>query len=110
MVPRVRENAQEKAQVVKVENAAAKKEEIKKLKKNNKLTFDLDEVEEGSRIKSSHEVLKDSKLSNEVAVNQQELARKAAEKAEEEEKKRTLKERIVQGEPEETGQKALMEQ
>ena len=44
---------------------AAKKDEIKKLKKKNKLTFDLDEVEEvGTKIKSSHEVLKDSKLSN----------------------------------------------
>ena len=41
--------------------------------------------------------MKDSKLSNEVAVDQQELARKAAEKAEEEAKKRTLKDRIGQG-------------
>jgi hypothetical protein len=34
------------------------------LKKKNKLTFDCEEVEEGSRVKSSHEVLKDSKLSS----------------------------------------------
>ena len=39
---------------VKVDDVAVKKQEIKKLKKKNKLTFDLDEVEEGSRIKSSH--------------------------------------------------------
>ena len=31
-----------------------KKEEIKKLKKKNKLTFEIDEVTDGNKIKSSH--------------------------------------------------------
>ena len=79
MMPRTQQN-QQKVEV-KVETAANKKEEIKKLKKKNKLTFDLDEVEDGVKVKSSHEVLKDSKLSNEVAIEQQQLARRAAEKA-----------------------------
>lgn len=85
---------------------------MKKLKKKNKLTFDCEEVEEGVKVKSSHEVLKDSKLSSQAAVSQEDLQRKAAEKAEEEEKKRAFKERVGQlaDVEEEEPDNALMEQ
>ena len=71
-----------KKQQVPIDSAATKKEQIKKLKKKNKLTFDIDQVTDGNRIKSSHQVLKDSKLSNEAAISQEELAKKLAQKEE----------------------------
>ncbi len=95
---------------MKTQTQTMKKEEIKKLKKKNKLTFDYEEVEEGGRVKSSHEVLKDSKLSSEAAVDQAQFAKKVAEKAEEEEKKRALKERMHLKEVDEQGQNALADQ
>lgn len=58
------EEALNKKEETVIDSVAIKKEEIKKLKKRNKLTFDFDEVTDGNKIKSSHEVLKDSKLSN----------------------------------------------
>lgn len=84
---------------------------MKKLKKKNKLTFDCEEVEEGIKVKSSHEVLKDAKLSNEAAVDQGELTKRATERAEEEEKKRAFKGRIGHlAEAEEEPDNALAEQ
>lgn len=72
---------------------------MKKLKKKNRLTFDLDEVEEpGYKVKSSHDMLRDEKLSNKVAVDTETLEQKLRERQEEEAKKREMKDRLIGGE------------
>lgn len=64
MIAQKPEETSNRKQQVPIDSVATKKEQIKKLKKKNKLTFDIDQVTDGDKIKSSHEVLKDAKLSN----------------------------------------------
>lgn len=56
---------------------------MKKLKKKNRLTFDCDEGQQADyKVKSSHDMLNDERLSNKVAVNTEDLEKKLREKQE----------------------------
>jgi hypothetical protein len=56
---------------------------MKKLKKKSRLTFDCEEGDQTDyKVKSSHDMLKDDKLSNKVAVNTEMLEQKLKERHE----------------------------
>lgn len=54
---------------------------MKKLKKKNRLTFDCEEEKQVDyKVKSSHDMLKDDRLSNKLAINTEILEQKLKEK------------------------------
>ena len=79
-LPKKQNKGAETAKRVQQKTKKINKSQIKKLKNKNKLTFDDEDYEQtdepANKIKSSHDVLNDDKLSKQLAITAEELEQK----------------------------------